>query len=350
MNAVALRVHAPETPTFERPELNVTLAQAFELYCAKALRRRNKNHRLPKYRTAVRRFEQLMPGVPIGAICNSTLDDWYQKVLQTDGVNSPETANADYRHLRAIFNVLATPDEQTDTAILERVPKLTVRQQHRRSRNKIPVISNATWNLLFDACRHWLFTTDVRVPGPLVGRGVFIWFYSTGLRCGDLWGLQWEDLWLEPGCPEQSCYHLDWPHGWLFREASKTGKELVVPLTPCARRWIDRVTALVPESQRTGQLLPVGDPSTQSSIDRLRQEQRRQILRISGVPFLYEFDHLRKAVNSVWNVAYPGAGRMLTQHDQRGDVNDQHYQNPIPILHAAVSKLDLPESFVSGEL
>lgn len=348
--ATAPRLFAPDQPTFDRPELNLTLPELFHTRVVPVFRilsvdgdserfRRN----LRYYYGTLKRWGELMPDVPIGAVDEQMLALWRDRLLACERVESVATLHKHWSYLRGTLKQLK------ELGVIPRVPQLRLPKFIRRPGEQ-PVILGDTWSALWRGCTHWLLSTDSRLPGPLVGRGALIWFYSTGLRAGDVWSLNWEDLYLQPHCPVRNWAFLRNPHGWLWINADKTGKPALIPLTACARGWVNRVAELLPEKSRSGQLLPVGNPDTQSAADKERQAMRRQVHRAAGMDYLFTFKDLRDGANEAWNEAEPDAGCWLLGHAANFDVNTRHYQTGIRRLLRAVENLKTPAAFLHGEL
>jgi len=296
------------------------------------------------YRTALRSWERIMGDVPASSINLETLAEWRDKRAQSTGRNgepcSAGTIGREWRYLRAILRMLQ------EDGIVATVPRLKTPRIVFRAGAK-PVVLSETWSQLFAGCRAWHFTRERRIPGPLVGRGILVWLFNTGLRAQDLFGLKRSDVIRSARCPIPGLTSLHNEHGWLYvPECGKTKKPAVIPLLAPARRWFDITATLLPAAAaRDGQLLPVGSARSDSRDGHERQSQRRAMHAAAGLDTVYTFHQMRGGANEAWNEADPDAGAWLLGHAATWDVNTRHYCNGVQRLLRAVPQLTLPEAF-----
>lgn len=337
-------------PEFDRWELNLTLPQLWTTTIKPAIVKREDdpdaflkgNERY--YRVALNGWRQAMGDMPLGAIDADALSEWRSKIKQRPGRDgatcSPNTVRRHWRYLSAMLRVLY------DARIIDRVPRLKMPKAIAEP-GRVPVALTDTWSQLARGCTAWQLTKDHRIPGPLVGRGVLVWLYSTGLRTKNLFALDRADVRTDPHCPEQRLAHLRNPHGWLATLNTKANKPVLIPLTEPARRWFDITAEMLPPHQRHhGQLLPVGSPQSDTRDAHRRQDMRQYIHAAAGLKHcVFTFHQLRGAANEAWNAAEEDAGDWLLGHAASRNVNTKHYRSGVTRLLRAVEKLQIPEAF-----
>lgn len=350
-----LRAFNPEDehwPIYSRPEHNRTLPELWQQVIVPAINirepdpegfwKRNRAY----YQVTLNVWSDLMGDTPLGAIDEPLLAEWRTKIMQRPGRTpgqpcSPETVRRHWRYVHAMLTVLY------QARIIDRVPSIRMPRVSTQPGDE-PVITTQTWSQLFRGCTAWRMTKDRRIPGPLVGRGVIIWLFSTGLRAADLFSLERSDVRTEPHCPVQRLAHLRNEHGWLYSENSKAHKPSLIPLTAPARRWFDLTAELLsPRSQHCGQLLPLGNPVSHSRDAHERQEMRRAIHAAAGMETVYSFHELRDGANETWNDAEEDAGDWLLGHAANRNVNSKHYRSGVRRLLRALPNLAIPEAFSS---
>lgn len=296
------------------------------------------------YRVAIRAWEDLMGPVPVGKIDDVLLAEWRSKLMKRPGrdpgsTSRPATVRRQWRYLRAMLRILY------QKRVIDRVPYVKMPRVEYHPGDQ-PVVLSDTWSALCDGCRVWSFTKDKRIPAPLVGRGVLIWLWSTGLRAGDLFSLDRADVRTAQTCPVPQLSHLKHEHGWLFTEASKTHKPVLIPLTRPARRWFDVTATMLSRRQRkSGHLLPLGNPRSDCRDAHLRHFSRMAIHTAAGLEQTYTFQDLRAAANEAWNAVDEEAGEWLLGHAANRNVNSRYYRNGVRKLLSAVQKLEIPEAF-----
>lgn len=300
------------------------------------------------YRVTLRAWEDAMGPVPISAIDDVLLSEWRAKLMQRPGrypgsTATPATMRRHWRYLRAMLRMLY------ERRVIDRVPHIKMPRVELNPGDQ-PIVEPEIWSALCDACRVWSFSTDRRLPGPLVGRGVLIWLWSTGLRATDLFSLDRADVHTSRRCPVQRLAHLQHEHGWLYTVASKTNKPVLIPLTAPARQWFDLTGKMLPKRDRqAGRLLPLGSPRPDCRDAHLRHYSRIAIHAAAGVEPVHTFQELRAAANEAWNTVDEEAGEWLLGHAANRNVNSRHYRNGVRKLLTAVQRLDVPEAFLRLE-
>ena len=145
--------------------------------------------------------------------------------------------------------------------------------------------------------------------------------YFTGLRKGDLFGIKLSDV--------------DLKAEEIRFTAEKTGKEMVLPLHPCAvehvrRIWGDREFLFPPLNIQGGHYT----------------QRWKQIVKQAGVdPFTLK--DVRRVACSELDRIQPGMGAVLLQHRPL-DVTGMSYLNKLPELAESIGKMRVPLAFKHG--
>jgi len=302
--------------TITHPAVKWPLIKVFEeLYAKEDLAAAT----LWQMRHSLRVWADRVGNVPLGKISNLTIAGFRQSLITDD--YAPRTILGYWSRIRSVLNYVGPPSHGNPHALgiidgflgMKPVKRVHCRPARVQMEDLSAMYANA-WRIM---------EPRGGIPGPDWWRAVIVLAYTTGLRRGDLWSLEW---------PQMNLDELT-----MDFTARKTGKADVWPLHPIAAKHLRRI-------QNGG--IPVF-PGVFSKSSGSFYKAWHRLRELSGVETDFCLHDIRRTGASEIERVRPGLAEEFMQHAPR-KVTDAYYLNRYEELKSALADMRMPAAFIAG--